>query len=123
MGCRSPDVQRSPERRFSMGRRWGSDAGPVGISTICALGGAAAAMATDFERFQIPAEFVDYRRRLIGYSKAGSESERLLLEFERLFFSLKKFGADDKKMTLEIGRIAAQVFYLRDQRYEVGEVI
>jgi len=80
-------------------------------------------METDFERFQIPAEFADYRRRLIGYSEAGTESERLLLEFERLFSSLKKFGADDKRMMFEIGRTAVQVFYLGDERFAVGEVI
>ena len=71
----------------------------------------------------IPAEFVDYRRRLIGYSDARSEPERLQLEFERLFLSLKKFGANDTRMMFEIGSIAVQVFYMGDERFEVGEVI
>jgi hypothetical protein len=67
----------------------------------------------------IPDEFVDYRRRLIAYT----ESETFDRAFQALFEGLQEFGVDQKVMQFRLGNTNVQVFYLRDERFDVGEVI
>jgi subtilisin family serine protease len=73
--------------------------------------------------FEIPAEFVDYRRRLIVYS----ERRQLRVEFDRLVEALvedlKEFDPSPTKMEFDVGNITVTVLYLRNERRSVGEAI
>jgi thermitase len=76
-------------------------------------------MEKDMPEVVIPDEFVDYRRRLIAYG----DSETFDRAFQALFDGLKEFGVDKKSMKFTLGNTTVLVFYLHDERFDVGEVI
>ncbi len=82
-------------------------------------------MKSEPEAPKIPAEFVDYRRRLIIYNEPKEINGLGLTE---IYADLAKrlqeeFGALPLMMTFQIGNIQVMVAYLADERHTVAGVI
>jgi hypothetical protein len=88
-------------------------------------------MAVNPEQFQIPAEFVDYARRLIIYHDPKIipdpeilDEARLLFAFNRLHLFLRdEFGASETRMQFPVGVITVFVVYLAAEQHSVSAAI
>jgi hypothetical protein len=82
-------------------------------------------MPVNPEQFQMPAEFIDYARRLIIYNNPEMiDGERLHIAFQDMHdFLQREFGALPTHMEFPVGAMTVFVVYLPDERYSVSEVI
>jgi thermitase len=82
-------------------------------------------MPVNPEQFQMPAEFVDYARRLIIYHNPEEiDGERLHIAFHEMHeFLQKEFGALPTHMEFPVGAMTVFVVYLADERFAVSEAI